>query len=48
MPKRVFHGTLLKKVKVSGFRKRSSSRSGRRILKRRRCFKKVKLAVQYQ
>lgn len=45
MSKLAVHKTNLKKAKVSGFRKRMKSSSGKQIVKRRRKKKRVKLAA---
>jgi large subunit ribosomal protein L34 len=45
MTKRTLRGTNLKKVRVSGFRSRMASKSGRKILNTRRKKGRVKLTV---
>ena len=46
MTKRTLRGTYLKKVRVSGFRSRMASKSGRKIINTRRKKGRVKLTVQ--
>ncbi len=45
MTKRTFQGTYLKKIRVSGFRSRMSSKAGRRIINARRKKGRNKLAT---
>jgi large subunit ribosomal protein L34 len=45
MTKRTLNGTRLKKIKTSGFRKRMSSQTGRRVINARRKKKRAKLTV---
>jgi large subunit ribosomal protein L34 len=45
MTQRTLHGTNLKKVRVSGFRARMASKSGRKILNARRRKGRAKLTV---
>jgi large subunit ribosomal protein L34 len=45
MTQRTLHGTRLKKVRVSGFRSRMSSKAGRKIINLRRKKGRVKLTV---
>jgi large subunit ribosomal protein L34 len=45
MTKRTLRGTRLKKVRVSGFRSRMRTKTGRRILNARRSKGRVKLTV---
>ena len=45
MTKRTLLGTRLKKVRVSGFRSRMRTKTGRRILNARRSKGRVKLTV---
>jgi large subunit ribosomal protein L34 len=45
MTKRTLRGTYLKKVRVSGFRSRMASKSGRKIINTRRKKGRVKLTV---
>ena len=45
MTQRTLHGTVLKKVRTSGFRTRMSSKTGRRIINARRKKGRVKLTV---
>lgn len=45
MTQRTLRGTILKKVKTSGFRKRMSSKAGRRVITARRKKGRVRLSV---
>jgi large subunit ribosomal protein L34 len=45
MTKRTLRGTFLKKVRVSGFRQRMSSKTGRRIINARRKKGRNKLSI---
>ena len=45
MTQRTLHGTNLKKIRVSGFRTRMASKSGRKILNARRRKGRTKLTV---
>ena len=45
MTKRTLRGTILKKVKTSGFRSRMESKTGRRIINARRKKGRKKLTV---
>lgn len=45
MTQRTLHGTNLKKVRVSGFRARMASKSGRRVINARRHKKRAKLTI---
>ena len=45
MTQRTLHGTNLKKVRISGFRARMTSKSGRKILNARRRKGRAKLTV---
>ena len=48
MTKRTLRGTNLKKIRTSGFRKRMSSKTGRRIINARRKKGRTKLTVQFK
>jgi large subunit ribosomal protein L34 len=45
MSQRTLHGTRLKKVRVSGFRTRMNSKTGRRVINARRKKGRLKLTV---
>ena len=45
MTQRTLHGTRLKKVRVSGFRARMNSKTGRRVINARRKKGRAKLTV---
>jgi large subunit ribosomal protein L34 len=45
MTQRTLHGTRLKKVRVSGFRSRMSTKAGRRVINARRRKGRAKLTV---
>jgi large subunit ribosomal protein L34 len=45
MSQRTLRGTILKKVRTSGFRSRMSSKSGRRVINARRKKGRAKLTV---
>ena len=45
MTQRTLRGTFLKRVKVSGFRARMSSRTGRKVINSRRKKQRAKLTV---
>lgn len=45
MSKHTLNGTKLKAIKVSGFRARTATKSGRKILKNRRRKGRIKLAL---
>jgi large subunit ribosomal protein L34 len=45
MTKRTLRGTILKKVKTSGFRSRTASKSGRKVIAARRQKGRAKLTV---
>jgi large subunit ribosomal protein L34 len=45
MTKRTLHGTRLKKIRISGFRSRMSSKVGRRAINARRKKGRVKLTA---
>ena len=45
MTQRTLHGTVLKKVRTSGFRSRMESKSGRRVINSRRKKGRRKLTV---
>lgn len=45
MSARTLRGTRLKKIKISGFRKRMATKSGRRVINARRKKGRVKLTV---
>ena len=45
MTKRTLRGTYLKKVRISGFRRRMASKTGRRIINSRRKKGRAKLTV---
>jgi large subunit ribosomal protein L34 len=45
MSARTLKGTRLKKIKISGFRKRMATKSGRRVINARRKKGRVKLTV---
>jgi len=45
MTQRTLHGTRLKKIRISGFRSRMSSKAGRRVINARRKKGRAKLTV---
>lgn len=45
MTQRTLRGTLLKKIRISGFRSRMASKTGRRVINARRKKGRVKLSV---
>lgn len=45
MTQRTLRGTILKKVKTSGFRSRMASKAGRRVINNRRRKGRAKLSV---
>jgi len=45
MTKRTLHGTRLKKIRVSGFLSRMASKTGRRVINKRRKKGREKLTV---
>tara|TARA_B100000683_G_C12495122_1_gene555908 strand:+ start:419 stop:556 length:138 start_codon:yes stop_codon:yes gene_type:complete len=45
MTQRTLHGTKLKKIRVSGFRTRMASKTGRRVINARRKKGRLKLTV---
>jgi large subunit ribosomal protein L34 len=45
MTQRTLHGTRLKKIRISGFRSRMSSKAGRRVINARRKKGRVKLTA---
>jgi large subunit ribosomal protein L34 len=45
MTKRTLRGTILKKIKTSGFRARMASKTGRNVINNRRKKGRVKLTV---